>query len=267
MRAILFDLDGVLYQGDEVIPGARETLRWVREAHIPHCFVTNTTSKPRRDILTKLEQMGLPARLEDIISPPLAAARWLQAHGPGPVALFVPEATRAEFTDLPQWSGDSHQPAGAVVVGDLGREWSFARLNQAFTCLMQEPRPVLVALGMTRYWKTPDGLQLDTGPFVAALEYATGISPKILGKPAPAFFQVAADSLGLDTGELLMIGDDIRGDVEGAQQAGLKAALVKTGKFRPEDLEGGIRPDAVLDSVAGLPAWWEREMQKRAGQQ
>lgn len=266
MRAILFDLDGVLYQGNELTPGARETLHWVRERNIPHCFVTNTTSKPRRDILAKLEQMGLPASLEGIISPPLAAARWLQAHGPGPVALFVPEATKAEFAGLPQWSEDSRQPAGAVVVGDLGTQWDFARLNQAFTCLMQDPHPVLIALGMTRYWKTPDGLQLDTGPFVAALEYATGIFPRILGKPAPAFFQVAADCLGLVVEELLMIGDDIRGDVEGAQQAGLKAVLVKTGKFRPEDLEGRIRPDAVLDSVAALPAWWERETQKQAGQ-
>jgi phospholysine phosphohistidine inorganic pyrophosphate phosphatase len=208
--------------------------------------------------------MGITTTADRIVSPPRAATHWLHTHSRGPVALFVPEATRVEFADLPQWDEPIHQPVSAVVVGDLGTEWSFTRLNQAFTCLMQEPRPVLIALGMTRYWKAPGGLQLDTGPFVAALEYATGLTAKVFGKPAPGFFQVAADSLGLDPGELLMIGDDIRGDVEGAQEAGLKAILVKTGKFRPEDLQGRVRPEAVLESVAGLPAWWEKEVQGQA---
>lgn len=265
MKAILFDLDGVLYQGNEAIPGALQTLHWVRERDIPHCFITNTTSKPRYDIVKKLARMGITATADRIISPPRAAAHWLRTHSRGPVALFVPEATRVEFADLLQWNENIHQPVSAVVVGDLGTEWSFARLNQAFTCLMQDPRPVLIALGMTRYWKAPGGLQLDTGPFVAALEYATGLAPKVFGKPAATFFQVAADSLGLDAGELLMIGDDIHGDVGGAQEAGLRAVLVKTGKFRPEDLQGKVRPDAVLESVAELPAWWEKEVQGQAG--
>src|SRR5690606_28263495 len=104
----------------------------------------------------------------------------------------------------------------------------------------------------------------DTGPFVVALEYATGLTPRVFGKPAATFFQVAADSLGLDSGELLMIGDDIQGDVGGAQEAGLRAILVKTGKFRSEDLQGKVRPDAVLESVAELPAWWEKEVQGQA---
>jgi phospholysine phosphohistidine inorganic pyrophosphate phosphatase len=265
MKAILFDLDGVLYQGNEAIPGALQTLAWVREQDIPHSFVTNTTSKPRADIAAKLERMGIPVEREKIITPPLAAARWLNGHRHGPVALFVPEATREEFADLTPWNEDAGQPVSAVVVGDLGREWSFERLNQAFACLMQDPPPVLIALGMTRYWKAPDGLRLDTGPFVAALEYASGVAPRVFGKPAPGFFQMAVDSLGLNPQELLMIGDDIRGDVEGAQQTGLKAALVKTGKFRPEDLECGIQPDVILESVAELPAWWEGGMQGQAG--
>ncbi|MCW9059156.1 MAG: TIGR01458 family HAD-type hydrolase [Gammaproteobacteria bacterium] len=264
MKGILFDLDGVMYQSNEAIPGALQALHWVQERDIPYCFVTNTTSKPRSAIVDKLAGMGITTTADRIVSPPRAAAHWLRTHNRGPVALFVPEATQVEFADLQQWDETIHQPASAVVVGDLGTEWSFARLNQAFTCLMQEPRPVLIALGMTRYWKAPGGLQLDTGPFVAALEYATGLAARVFGKPAPTFFQVAADTLGLEPGELLMIGDDIRGDVEGAQEAGLKAVLVKTGKFRPEDLQGKVRPDAVLESVAELPAWWGKEVQGQA---
>jgi HAD superfamily hydrolase (TIGR01458 family) len=259
MRGILFDLDGVLYQADEAIPGALRTLEWVNAMGIPHCFVTNTTSKPRSAIRTKLAAMGIGVEVEQIISPPLAASRWLRAHTQGPVALFVPEATRAEFSGLPLWNEDEGQAVDAVVVGDLAGEWSFTRLNQAFRCLMGDPAPALVALGMTRYWRTAQGLQLDAGPFVMALQYATGIEPRVLGKPATDFFQVAADCLGLARNELLMIGDDIRGDVQGAQQAGLRAVLVRTGKFQAADLQGEVRPDAVLESVAELPAWWERE--------
>ncbi len=256
MQAILFDLDGVIYQGDEPIAGAAEAINWVRAEEIPHLFVTNTTSKPRTAIAHKLQAMGIVVDPAHILSPPVAAANWLMANTEGEVALFVPGATQAEFDGLPLWQGDVNRPVAAVVLGDLGEDWNFERLNQAFRLLMQKPAPGLVALGMTRYWRAPEGLRLDTGPFVTALSYATGTEPLVLGKPSRDFFQLAAGSLQTEPAQTLMIGDDIRGDVEGAQHAGLKGALVKTGKFQPQDLDSGVQPDAVLESVADLPAWW-----------
>jgi HAD superfamily hydrolase (TIGR01458 family) len=198
---------------------------------------------------------------DDILSPPVAALHWLTEHTSGPVAQFVPENTRAEFSDLAPWSGDEQEPVAAVVLGDLAHEWTFARLNAAFRLLMHKPPPALVALGMTRYWRTEAGLQLDVGPFAIALHYATGVEPLVMGKPAAAFFHTATDMIGLRPDGVLMIGDDIRGDIGGAQQAGLAGALVKTGKFRPADLEGDVRPDVVLDSIADLPAWWDGRAQ------
>ena len=115
---------------------------------------------------------------------------------------------------------------------------------------------MLAALGMTRYWRAPGGLQLDTAPFVMALSHATGIEPVVLGKPGAAFFETALSKVGASADETLMIGDDIRADVDGAQRCGIPGILVKTGKFRAADLTAGIRPHAVLDSIAGLPAWW-----------
>ena len=97
------------------------------------------------------------------------------------------------------------------------------------------------------------GLTLDAGPFVAALEYATGQSAVTVGKPRQAFFEVAAGSLGLPLSRLVMVGDDIVSDVEGAQPAGARGVLVKTGKFRPHDFMGSHHPDAVLESAADLP--------------
>jgi ribonucleotide monophosphatase NagD (HAD superfamily) len=111
---------------------------------------------------------------------------------------------------------------------------------------------------MTRFWEAPDGLSLDVAPFVAALEHATRRKAVVFGKPARACFEIASENVGVATAEILMVGDDIEIDVAGAQEAGLKGALVKTGKFRPLDLEGAFRPDVVLDSVADLRVWWER---------
>ncbi len=259
MRAILFDLDGVIYQGNRPIEGAAQVIAWARAGGIPHLFLTNTSSRPRSELCRKLAGMDIAIDAEQILSPPVAAARWLRAQSCGPVALFVPPATETEFAGLPLWSGDSGQAVAAVVIGDLAEAWTFARLNQAFQLLMSSPAPRLVALGMTRYWRTSAGLQLDAGPFVSALQYATGIEPVVTGKPAPAFFLSAAETLGMAPDQLLMVGDDIRGDVEGAQRAGLHALLVRTGKFQPQDLESGLRPDAVLDSVAGVPEWWRAQ--------
>ena len=122
--------------------------------------------------------------------------------------------------------------------------------------LHSNPEASLIALGSTRFWQAPDGLRLDAGPFVAALEYATGRKAVVCGKPAETFFHAAAARLGFAPEEILMIGDDIDIDVGGAQRAGLRGALVRTGKFRDGDLNRAVRPDVVLDSIAELPAWW-----------
>jgi phospholysine phosphohistidine inorganic pyrophosphate phosphatase len=255
MDGILFDLDGVFYVGDTPAPGGPETLAWVRAHAIPHLFLTNTTSRPRAAIAEKLRGFGIEAQPEEILTPPVAAVRWIRDHVEGTTALFVPEATRAEFAKL-ETAADGAASAAAVVLGDLGQGWDFPTLNRAFRLLMQSPPPALVALGMTRYWRASDGLRLDVGAYVSALEFASGVTPVVLGKPAAAFYETALALLGCGAGEAVMIGDDIRGDIGGARALGIDAVLVRTGKFRPADLDGDIQPTAVLDSVADLPAWW-----------
>jgi phospholysine phosphohistidine inorganic pyrophosphate phosphatase len=259
MGALLFDLDGVLYQGDTAIPGAAEALDWVREQQIPHLFLTNTTSRPRAAIAEKLLHMGIQVAEEEILTPPIAALAWLRERGVTDLALFVPQATRTEFSGVPLLADDREAGASAVILGDLGASWDFATLNRAFRLLMAEPHPYLIALGMTRYWRAADGLRLDCAPFVMALSHATGIEPMVLGKPAVPFFAAALGSVGSAAGETLMIGDDIRGDVGGAQQAGIRGLLVRTGKFQPGDLGGDIRPDGLLESIADLPDWWRAQ--------
>jgi HAD superfamily hydrolase (TIGR01458 family) len=256
LRGILFDMDGVLYNSDRLIAGAVETIEWLRAQGIPHLFVTNTTSRPVAKLVEKLGAFGIPARGDEILTPVVATAQWLRTSGEGPIALFLRPSTRQEFSGVECLPDDAEDGAAYVIIGDLGDLWDYRTLNRAFRLLHNNPEAKLIALGMTRYWLASDGISLDVAPFVAALEHATGRRPMVFGKPAAQFFHSAAGKLGLAGAEVLMVGDDIAADVGGAQEAGMRGALVRTGKFTPADLEGRIRPDVVLDSVADLREWW-----------
>ena len=253
--AVLFDLDGVFYRGDAAIAGAAEVADWLDDQRINHLFLTNTTSRPRQALVEKLAGFGIETTASRVLTPPVAAVQWCQQHlAEKPVALFVPSQTVGEFDALPSYSGSGS--VGAVIVGDLAHEWDFDVMNRAFRLLMDRPQPALLALGMTRFWASDSGLQLDVAPFVIALAHASGVQPVVLGKPDAAFYRAALDGLGCSPDDVVMVGDDIRGDIEAAQRVGLTAVLVRTGKFRAEDLDSGIRPDAVLDSVADFPGWY-----------
>lgn len=245
-----------MYNENAPIPGAAETVAWARSRGIPHLFVTNTTSRSRAAIVEKLHRFGIETDASHILTPCVAAADWLRSNRGGTVALFVREAARTEFGGILLTAPDAETGASYVVVGDLGEGWDYKTLNRAFRLLHHQPDSKLIALGMTRYWKTAGGLCLDVAPFVAALEHATGRAALVFGKPADAFFRAAAQQLGLDVGQIVMIGDDINADIGGAQAAGMKGVLVKTGKFRPVDLEALVKPDAVLESVSAVPHWW-----------
>jgi HAD superfamily hydrolase (TIGR01458 family) len=256
VRGVLLDIDGVVYVGDAPVPGAAEAVAWLAREGVPHLFLTNTTSRPRQAIVDKLTGMGVAATADQVLTPAVAAVEWLRRHHVDRPALFVPESTATEFSDLDPLARGAEDGAGAVVVGDLGEAWDFGTLNRAFRLLMRDPAPPLIALGLTRYWRADDGLRLDAGAYVRALEYAAGRAAVVLGKPDEAFYGTAVDALGLAADEVVMIGDDIRVDVGGAQRAGLSGVLVRTGKFSPADLDGDVVPDEVLDSVADLPRWW-----------
>ena len=247
-RGLILDLDGTVYEAGLLIAGAREAVDAIRRAGLPLRFATNTTRCPRSALVERLSALGIDAGPADIITAPRAAAAWLAAHGVRRVALHIADATTAEFADF----AVVEQAPEAVVIGDLGAGWTFDRLNRAFRQLQAGAR--FVALQKNRYWQTADGLTLDAGAFVAALEYAAGRPATVVGKPSAAFFQGAADSMQLPLADVVVVGDDITSDVRGAMAAGAQGVLVRTGKFRESDLETpGRAPDAVLDSVADVP--------------
>jgi HAD superfamily hydrolase (TIGR01458 family) len=244
VKGFLFDLDGTLYVGDTPLPGAIEAIERLEEQEVPRRFLTNTTRFSRRELASRLEAMGFPIAPDEIFTAPLAAAGWLQDRGIQRISLYLPASTRADF----QAFDDTAESPEAVVVGDLGAEWDFATLNRAFRQLLEGA--TLVALQRNRYWKTADGLTLDAGPFVAALEYAAGVDATVVGKPSAAFFRLAAASMGLAPELITVVGDDLPADVGGARAAGMRGVLVRTGKFREEELAtSAIRPDGVAGNL------------------
>ena len=260
---LLIDLDGVIYQSERIIPGALEALDWIRQQRIPHLFVTNTTSRSRAALLDKFERFGFSAELAELMTPIVAANQYLASQGCRRIAAFVTPAAAREFDAVEMIPTHAQQPVDAVVIGDLGEAWDYQQLNDAFRLLMQEPRPQLIALGMTRYWRGQDGLLLDVAPFVRALECAAACEAVVVGKPAPAFFDAALTGLQCSAAQAFMIGDDIYSDTDAAQKCGIRAIQVRTGKFREADLNGSVEPFVLLDSIADLPGWWAGNVDPR----
>ena len=247
VRGVVLDLDGTVYTGDAAISGAAAAVGKLRSAGLSVRFATNTTRQSRNALVERLRGLGIAAGAEDLVTAPVAAAAWLRERRIRTVALYVADAGRADFDEF----RINERSPGAVVVGDLGRAWTFDLLNRAFRQLLDGAE--LLAIQRNRYWMTQDGLTLDAGPFVAALEYASGKQAVTVGKPSAAFFAAAARSLGLPASQLAMVGDDVASDVEGAMAAGLRGVLVRTGKFRPGDLQCETAPHAVIGSIAELP--------------
>jgi HAD superfamily hydrolase (TIGR01458 family) len=250
------DLDGTLYSGGSAIPGAVPALERLRRREVPYRLVTNTTSRSRSMLAERLRGYGFEISTEEIFSATLAGTALARKAGYYRIAPFTPEAALADMNGLDLGGGTSGRPAharpDAILVGDLAEHWTYQLLQEAFEYLMDGAE--LIALSRDRYWLRGDRLALDAGPFVAALEFATGKPARTAGKPSATFYAEALSSLGMEPSRAAaMVGDDLWSDVEGAQRAGMQGWLVQTGKYRESVLrESGIQPDRILASVALL---------------
>lgn len=252
MRAVLLDIDGVLYVEDEQIAGAAEAVARLRRAELTLRFVTNTTNRSRASTLDKLRRLGFAVAEHELVTPAALAVQVCRARGHRRVAAFVAPGVQADFAAL-ELCGAHAPAADAVIVGDLGEAWDYAALNRAFRLLIDGAD--LIALQKNRYWRRGDGLSLDAGPFVAALEYATGREATVVGKPSAEFFAQVLAGAAVSASEATMVGDDVESDIGGALAAGIDAILVRTGKYREERVAAsGIAPTATVDSIADVPA-------------
>lgn len=250
VKGFLIDLDGVLFTRDRAIDGAQDALASLVAHNLPFRFVSNATLRSRRTIAARLTAMGFDIPEHMIFTPPLAAVAYMKNAGKCRYHLLTARDVHSDFP--PVSDGRSTSGVDYVIVGDAGDAFTYESLNTAFRHL--ETGAELLALEKDRYWMAASGLSLSAGPFVAALEYATGKTATVLGKPAPAFFSLALQEMHITPADAAMIGDDIATDIGGAQQIGMQGILVKTGKFREEVLRGSpVIPTRIIDSIADLP--------------
>jgi HAD superfamily hydrolase (TIGR01458 family) len=252
-RGVLLDIDGVLHVSMHPIAGAAETLHWLEHRGYLTCFVTNTTTSSRATLVQRLQAIGLPLAEERVVTAPVATANYIRQHYPGRRCWLLTKGdTARDFAGIEL----VESRADIVVIGGAEELLSYEAMNHAFRMLMDGA--VLLATHTNLYWRTNEGLQLDSGPFVYALELATGQHATALGKPNRAFFEQALLTIGVQPQEAVMVGDDIENDIGGAQRAGLHGVLVCTGKHRADSpLLQQIHPDAILSSIVDLPRWLE----------
>jgi HAD superfamily hydrolase (TIGR01458 family) len=255
MAAILLDVDGVLHVSGEGLPGAADAVRRLRAAGHRLRFVSNSTTRTRSALANALRGLGVELDDDELQTTAHAAARALA----GKRVLALTMAAVVEDLDGVELVGEG---ADAVLIGgadegpETGRVFSYMNLARAFAEL--DLGAELYCLHKNRWWQTARGPMLDSGAFVAGLEYAAQTEAIVLGKPSMAYFDAALEALDAEPALTWMVGDDWETDVAGAQACGLKTILVRTGKFRPDAVErSGVMPDAIISSLAALPEWLE----------
>lgn len=247
IKGLLIDLDGTVYNDSIAIPGAIAALQKVRRSRLPMRFITNTTMKSRETLRQKLASMGFDAAREEIFSAAYAGAMYVRQQVGATCHAMLLDDAKKDYWGLES----AAERVDFVVVGDLGDQITFEKLNRAFLYLFHGAK--LIALQKNRFWLSDKGFQLDAGAFVALLEYAANTEAILIGKPAAPFFEMALHDLNLPRELVLMVGDDVESDIVGAHRIGMQTALVRTGKFREEDLQKStIQPDHVLHSIAEL---------------
>ncbi|KAE9002653.1 hypothetical protein PR003_g18181 [Phytophthora rubi] len=233
-RGVLIDLSGTLHVEDAVLPGCAAALtKLLAQSDIGVRFVTNTTTKSRRELIQHLHSIGLEnIKAEHVLTSGGIARGFLEQRSLRPLLLVDP-SLEEEFDGL-----DCTNP-NAVVVGLAPEHFHYSKLNEAFRVLLEGGS--LIALHEARYFAGKDGLNIGPGAFVKALEFSAGVQATIIGKPAPTFYDQALTDLNVTPAEAAMIGDDVRQDVHGAMGLGLRGVLVQTGKYRSGD-EAEIDP-------------------------
>ena len=258
MACILLDIDGVLHVSGEPIQGAADAVAELRRAGHALRFVTNNSTRPRSRLAEELREMGFILEDDELQTTLGAAARELS--GKRVLALVMP-AVVSDLDGL-ELVGDH---AEAVLIGgcdetlEPNQIFSYMNLARAFDEIQMGAS--LYCLHKNKWWQTSRGPMLDSGAFVAGLEYATDVDATVLGKPSPSYFAAALDALDAEPELTWLVTDDVDADVRGARLFGMKTALVRTGKFRPEALEAAeASPDIVVSSLAQFPTLLEEDL-------
>jgi HAD superfamily hydrolase (TIGR01458 family) len=247
IETVLLDLDGTLYVGSQVVDGAPEAVRRLREQGLAVRFCTNTDSVTPSELAERLGGRGFPVGEDELVTPVAVAARLLGSDPQARVLAVAAGGVRELLADRLAGTGER---VTHVLVADPSYGAAYDDLDAAFRAVRDGAE--LLATQVNRVAVRDDGEHLDTGGWVRLLEYATGATARVLGKPSPEFFTTPLEALGRGPGTALVVGDDLEADIGGGSAVGAATVLVRTGKGDPPP-GAGVEPDAVIDSVADLP--------------
>lgn len=250
VRGFIFDIDGVLHVAMKPIPGAPEFFSALRDRSVPFRFLTNSTTSTRATLAKRLGEIGFEVPEELILTASRATAEYIAAVFPGqPCYLLATGDTADEFSDagVDLVDVDAEPEAPVIVIGGAEDELTFARLNHVYRLLLRGSR--LIGMHRNTAWMTAQGMTLDSGPFISALEAATGVTATIVGKPSLPIFRQSIEALGIPANHLAMVGDDAHNDLVPARELGLTTILVRTGKpvGPAEEALADITVDSVVD--------------------
>jgi len=262
---VLFDIDGVLVTSWRPIPGAAEVVRLLADNQIACSYLTNTTTRTRREIASALCTAGMDVRPDEVVTAAVLTADYVRTNYPDARCFLVnsgeihDDMPGVDIVDSVMFD-DTAVPdrPDVILLGGAGPEYSHRTLSRVYEWMTQGVP--LVAMHRSTVWNTTDGLRIDTGMYLIGMEQTSGRKAIAVGKPAPAGFLAAAARLGVEPEEMYMIGDDLNNDVLAGQVVGMTGVLVRTGKFRQDTLdrwaadEFAMQPNYVIDSVADLPA-------------
>jgi HAD superfamily hydrolase (TIGR01458 family) len=253
IQGVFLDIDGVLTVSWEPLPGAVDTIAWLRRSGVPFLLLTNTTTPGRRRLAELLKDAGFDVTPEEIVTAAVATAAYLRTEHPGARCLLLGDPDLGNDFDGVEFV---QERADVVVVAGADDAFTWANLNNALQMLRSGAS--LVAMHRNMTWMTAEGLKLDAGAFLMGLEEAAGVRATVVGKPNADFFRQALKMLRFEAQSVAMVGDDVENDVLAAQRLGVTGVLVRTGKFDAQQLQETVGgPDHVIDSVADLPALLE----------
>lgn len=251
----LIDMDGVLYRGSELIPGADHFIHQLRKRDIPFRFLTNNSQRTRRDVVAKVGRLGIEVEDEHVFSSAMATARFLAQQKPHGTAFVIGEGGLLTALHQNGYAVVDHEP-DYVVVGE-GRTFNLELVEAAVRMILGGAK--LIATNLDPNCPTQNGLRPGCGAMVAMLELATGVKAFSVGKPSPIMMRAARKELGLTTDECTIIGDTMETDILGGVQLGFHTVLVLSGGTCQEDLSKfPYRPEIVADSLGEFARMLEK---------
>jgi HAD superfamily hydrolase (TIGR01458 family) len=250
VKGILSDIDGTLYFKGKPIPGAIETVSRLHELGLKLLFFTNTDSKSPKTVLKILKEYGFQIKKEEVFTPIIALKEFLTKFPNKKSYFVITKEVEREFQNIPRVKG--LEVPDFVIIGDFHDNWDVHRLNEAFKYVFKGAS--LLGTQGNKYFLDHNGEpKLDTGSFVQMIANATGVTPKIFGKPSKQYFIQALEKINLQASDVIVIGDDIDSDIMGALNSGIKSILVKTGKGQFYDsTKAKIKPYMVVNSFSSI---------------